>query len=597
MRARFTEKKGKPVTRSQTRLKKRAAEAIEDKKKEQKRSCKRVQFEIDSSESFEPNEVSESFEISRSRDDEQNLLEGLQLTKDGKYVKLDEKLLNRLTPYEEEIPKQNPFEKYPCFENTLQDGTGLTLDFLENCSQIMKADQDAMKMADIVGNLPLEWLSMKRSEMREDNWDYSVKFPINPKVTDQGQSGRCWLYAALSSLRVSLMRKFNVEHKFEFSESYLFFYDKIERSNMFLECMWSLRHRSRLDREVLLLSNSNSHVLQDGGSFYHFLNLVSKYGLVPKNVYSESFNSRSSDFLNDSLISVLNNMSLEIYRNEAHWTRKDFEEKKKEYMITVYDLVTRFLGEPLKPTDKFDWTYKTESGDTEVMHNLTPEKFYKIVVPHNNENKVVIINDPRHPETYYMPSHNPYSLNIHGGLNSVMINVPMDIFKKAVYESLKNEDLVWFASDVRKCFDSEHNTFDTKRFDYKSVLGTDIEFSKSDMLETMTSIPAHAMVFNGVDAVEDSEGNVSKYTKWRVENSWGMQDVLENDPDFGYFRMTDEYFDKYVYEAAVDIKYLDPDALEKLGANVKNGKSYTYEPYDAFGAVARRAKCPQCSRK
>lgn len=52
-------------------------------------------------------------------------------------------------------------------------------------------------------------------------------------MTNQKNSGRCWLFAALNTMRVPFMKSLNIED-FEFSQSYLFFWDKLERSNHFL---------------------------------------------------------------------------------------------------------------------------------------------------------------------------------------------------------------------------------------------------------------------------------------------------------------------------------------------------------------------------
>ena len=146
-----------------------------------------------------------------------------------------------------------------------------------------------------------------------------------------------------------------------------------------------------------------------------------------------------------------------------------------------------------------------------------------------------------------------------------------------------------------KCFDQEANTSDVNRFDYENILGLNVEYDKADMLDMLTSTPCHAMLFNGVDTVEDSEGEVTDYIKFRVENSWGKLDGDEDtSPDHGFHRMSDSYVDKYVYEAVVDLIYFPPDIAEKISGNVKSGKSFTYNAYDAFGTVARQ-KCNHCN--
>lgn len=52
-------------------------------------------------------------------------------------------------------------------------------------------------------------------------------------LTNQKSSGRCWLFAALNVIRLPVIKHFNLED-FEFSQGYLFYWDKIERCNFFL---------------------------------------------------------------------------------------------------------------------------------------------------------------------------------------------------------------------------------------------------------------------------------------------------------------------------------------------------------------------------
>ena len=585
---------GKVVTRSQARNRDNSENSRPNKKRrevveqEQEQEEVLVEVEVGSHEEQQQEEV--------------NLLDGLNLTKNGQYVKVDHNLFNRLKRLEEDgqgeqqepIIRSNPFEDTPEFLETIRNGTPLTLDFLQQCSDERKLNPDAVKMGEMCANIPLDWLALKRTATTEDNWDYSVKVSGNPRVTNQYNSGRCWAYSALNFCRRLLMKKLNIENKFELSESYLYFYDKIERSNLFLEYMWTFRNHSLEDRIVRNFTSPSGHMLNDGGYFSYFVNLIQKYGIVPKNIYGETYNTMVSGQMNETLITVLNHMALEVFRNGDIWSREDFEIKKSEYMKTIHDLVVRFLGEPPKPDDKFTWTYKDDHEEMHSVPNCTAKKFYSVIIPHEFDTKMVIINDPRHPETYYMKSLASYSTNMQGGAPVTMINLPMDDFKKIICNSLKNDESVWFASDISKCFDFESKTSDPNRFNYKSVLGTDVEFEKGDMLDMLSANPNHALLLCGVDTVQDAEGNVLSYTKWRTENSWGEKCSPEWEEDHGNYRMTDAYMDKYVYEAAVDLKYFEQDVLEKILNNTKSGKSFTYSPYDAFGTVARMSPCKHC---
>src|SRR5690606_18933266 len=125
--------------------------------------------------------------------------------------------------------------------------TPLTLEFLNKCSNSVNSDQLTGIMKEILGNLPLDWLSLQRETMKEDNWEYSVKVSGNPKISNQENGGTCWIHASLNYLRRLLMQKYSIDHKFELSSGYVHFYDKIERANLFLEYIWTFRDRDFQD--------------------------------------------------------------------------------------------------------------------------------------------------------------------------------------------------------------------------------------------------------------------------------------------------------------------------------------------------------------
>ena len=339
--------------------------------------------------------------------------------------------------------------------------------------------------------------------------------------------------------------------------------------------------------------NSDSHLINDGGYWQYFSNLANKYGLVPKTIYGDSYNCLVSVEMNNALVSILNRYAMEIRHKsiEKNWTRKQFNQAKERYMKKIYDLVVRFMGEP--PT-KFNWRYKDDNENYHVIKGLTPIKFYKVLVPHHSETKMTFIHDPRYPEYYYSPYHLEYGTNMIDGDPSIFINLPLDVFKKAVAESLMNGEPVWFGCDVGACLDVESGTMDTNRFDYKSVLGEDIHFDKADMLNMKVTGPTHAMVFNGVDMDEPVEDEPYNYTKWRVENSWGIGIELEWHPDHGCWQMSDDWFDKYVFAAVIDLKYFEEDTLKNIMANKNN--RLIIPPWDVFGTVALRSGCSMCSK-
>jgi len=522
-----------------------------------------------------------------------SLLEGLTFSKDGKYVVLDSKLIKRLCPDTETEPEEparpNPFAHVPEFLDVMKSEKSLTSEFLNECSESFHGNKNSKNMAEMIGNLPIDWLALRRSQLKEDDWEYNVKASVTPRVTNQLHSGRCWIFSFLNAIRYGTIKKLDLETKFEFSAAYLFFYDKWERANFLLESMWSLRDRELDDRYVRIFTAPETY-MSDGGLWNYAYNLANKYGLVPKSVYGDSYNCMVSDYMNNILQLVLNRWALEIFNNKDTWSRETFEVKKKKWNSIIYDLLVKFMGEPPKSDQKFNWVFQDARGERKVLKE-TPKTFYSRVVPHNNETKVVVIHDPRHE--YYKTHLLEYGNNMVGGIPANFLNLPMKDFKRVVAESLNNDECVWMGTDVGKCMDPEDNTLDTKRFDYEAVLGTQIFFDKKDMLEMMVSGGTHAMVFCGVD-IDDTDPENPIYKKWRIENSWGMDVEMEWAKDHGYWRMTDDHFEKFTYMAVVDLKYFDEDIAQKMLEN-KNDV-VVYKPWDSFGGVAFNGACSHCKK-
>lgn len=549
-----------------------------------------------------PDDDEQSDNIDNEHSEPTDIEQLVKLVEDGDYDKIDKRLLKRLKT-KQTIPEIDPltqqinklaetFSDTPEYVHLLVEGKPLNDDFIKRASEKFNKNHWAKKMGEMTGNLPLEYMALQRSAISHQNFEYRYKPPVQPRVTNQYHSGRCWMFASLNVLRYEFIYKLNLDPKFEFSAAYLFFWDKIERCQMGLEGTWALRESPLDDRYLSeVFTNPGSHVIQDGGYWQYFQNLVSKYGLVPKSIYNDSYNCLCSNEMNEVLVSFLNQKCLEMKRNfqDDDWSREDFDSFKDQIMVTIYGLVSRFMGEPPKT---FDWRYKDAQEQYQEVKNLTPEKFYRVLVPHSAESKMTFVHDPRHPEYYFKPYHVEYANNVVGGGSTIFINVPIETMKYGISESLINNEPVWFGCDVGACLDGETGIMDTERFDYKRVLGIDIIHSKADMLQMKTSVASHAMVINGVDMDEPEDDNIDRfYRKWRVENSWGYFN-LESHPDNGYWQMSDKWFDQYVFMAVIDLKYFPQTVLEQIMENKDD--VLVIKPWDAFGTVAMMSGCNHC---
>ena len=116
-------------------------------------------------------------------------------------------------------------------------------------------------------------------------------------VSNQKQSGRCWMFAALNTMRHDMAQKFGLK-KFELSQSYTFFWDKFEKANYFYENVLKTAQQPASSREVAWLMETPQ---QDGGQWDMLCALIEKYGVVPQSAMPETYNSSKSNEINTTL--------------------------------------------------------------------------------------------------------------------------------------------------------------------------------------------------------------------------------------------------------------------------------------------------------
>ncbi|KAG8539758.1 hypothetical protein GDO81_020405, partial [Engystomops pustulosus] len=146
---------------------------------------------------------------------------------------------------------------------------------------------------------PLE-VCLQRQTVQDSVHVFQHTIPAEGKpVTNQKNSGRCWIFSCLNVMRLPFIKKFNLE-EFEFSQSYLFFWDKVERCNYFLNAfVETARQNEPIDGRLMqfLLSNPSN----DGGQWDMLVNLIEKYGVMPKKCFPESHTSEATRRMNDIL--------------------------------------------------------------------------------------------------------------------------------------------------------------------------------------------------------------------------------------------------------------------------------------------------------
>ena len=391
---------------------------------------------------------------------------------------------------------------------------------------------------------------------------FSVEIETLP-VTDQQRSGRCWLFSAANVLRERIAKSLNLE-QFELSQSWLAFWDKFERCNYFFENILDTAGLPTDDRNVAFLLNTGVH---DGGQWEMFANIVRKYGLAPKDVYGETFQSSHSHSMNALLNRNLKVCAAKLRRLSAEGaSRASLEAEKSEMLRKIYGFLCSCYTEP---PEKFDFEYVDKDKTYHIERDLTPKGFYEKYIGTLLDDTVSIIHAPTADKPYHKTYSVRYLGNIVGGNEVVHLNLPMDEFKAAIIRQLEAGKVVWFGSDVGKHGEREKGIWDDQSYDAALLTGLDLELSKADALDYWFSAMNHAMVLTGVNIVD------GKPNRWKIENSWG-----DKNGDKGYYVCSDSWFDQYVYQAAVEKEYLG-----KL-ADLAKQEPKLLEAWDPMGTLA-----------
>jgi bleomycin hydrolase len=383
-------------------------------------------------------------------------------------------------------------------------------------------------------------------------------------VTNQKSSGRCWGFAGLNLLRLEIVKNYNLSN-FEFSQNYFMFWDKLEKANYFLENILKTLDQNYDSRLMMHLLQAP---VQDGGQWDMFVNLIEKYGLVPKSVMPETNHSSKSSMMNYFLTHKLRECAFILRKSKKpRTTIKQLRSKKEEMMSVIYSLLCMFLG---NPPIKFDWSIKDKNNKFTRFNNVDPLDFYRKFTKVKLKNKVCLINAPMSNKKMNELYTIDFLGNVVGGNIIKYANVEINELKKAAIKSIKNDEAVWFGCDVGKMFNRELGIMDMDLYDYEKLFDTKFKMNKASRLEYGDSAMTHAMLFTGVDLKRNTP------RKWRVENSWG-----DKNGDKGYYLMSDSWFDEYNYEVVVDKKYLSNKTLK-----IFNKEPQNLEPWDPMGALA-----------
>lgn len=379
------------------------------------------------------------------------------------------------------------------------------------------------------------------SERLHRAFSYEIK---TGKPTNQRHSGRCWSFAALNTLRHKFATKYKFKD-FELSQNYLFFWDRIERANMFFQKIIATADKPLHDRTVDFYL---SFALNDGGQWANAASIIEKYGVVPEYVMPDTHNTKDTSDVAEVFDSLMRKDAIELRAMvQTNASAAELQEAQERMMGDVYKIAAYSFGEP--PV-KFDLEYRDDDKKFHQVLGLTPLKFYHEYFDTNLSDYIVVTNAPDHEmdRSYLMPAQD----SVVNGLPIKFVNVPFEELQEGAIKQLQAGETVWVGNDVLQQMDRKRGLMDAKLYHREELLDVDFVMDKKHRLETKQAVVSHAMTLTGFDMVNDQP------TRWKIENSWG-----KDNGDNGYFVMTQDWFEEYTYEAVINRKYLS-DRVKKV---------------------------------
>lgn len=470
-------------------------------------------------------------------------------------------------------------------------GESLSLESISNMSAKFRASDKNILAMNAVSRSEMRGVLISRDHAvgSESVHTFSHHLDKEAKVTNQKSSGRCWLFAALNVFRIDMMRKYKLDD-FEFSQTYLFWYDKLEKSCWFLDSVIKTADEPLDGRLMQFLLQSP---VQDGGQWDMVVNLIEKYGLVPKSAFPESAHSGNTRPLNWLITVQLREGAARLRALvAAHGAASAAVREAKEQILSdVYRIMAITVGEPPRT---FDWTFRDKDKVVTTYRGLTPASFYRDHVGRDVSRMISLVNDPRNE--YYRLYTVEYLGNVVGGRPVIYVNLPIAELKKYAAAAICGKAVeqlekangspgavqqqkavagepVWFGCDVGKFSDGTTGVMDMEYYDYRITYDISFGLDKADRLRLGESAMTHAMTLNAVHLDEAT----LQPLRWRVENSWG-----EARGEKGFFSMTDGWFEQYVYQIVVDRSLLPPRVADVIDA----GEVTALPPWDPLGALA-----------
>ncbi len=337
--------------------------------------------------------------------------------------------------------------------------------------------------------LPADENSLQGKTLKADT--SALTYFIRPEaVLDQEDSGRCWFFSTSTVLGGDISR------------NYIYFWDLLEKSNLFLCEVWNHRKEaldSRFNEKIF------RRPIWDGGHFMDAVYLVEKYGIVPESAMPETEVSLNPDCLKRVLRQLLRGYGLKLRESTEP------EALRQEALKEVYKLLEGSLGTP------------PESG----IRKLDMSGYS------------ILMNDPTRP--YHKMYRVEGSRGAYDGSDWTFLNLPMEELEAIGIKSLAAGERFYFTADTDAYSDKPAGVYSLDTYEIPSL-------SKEELFRSYGAVSAHAMAMCGVKVADDGTPE-----RWVAQNSFG----LKRGPD-GLAVMDREWWQTYMFRMVVKTENLTP---------------------------------------
>ena len=442
-------------------------------------------------------------------------------------------------------------------------GDAITANVLERFKSGFEADPVNQTLLNAVTRTTIDEVALNRRVVAQTDHTFSHVLD-DWTATNQKASGRCWLFAGLNLLRTGVMQKMKLKD-FEFSQNYILFWHKLERSNYFLEAILDTAERDIDDRTVAYLLD---HPNDDGGQWTMFAGIIKKYGLLPKAFMPETQSSSNTRRMNYVLTWKLRDGALKLRDLSSQGVGQSaLRQLKQKILDEIYRILCIHLGQA---PARFTWQWQDTDRRFHRDPELTPLEFAAKYLSADPDDYVCLVNDPRSASQFGRTYTVNYLGNIVGANPVLYLNVEIDVMKAMAMETILAGEPVWFGCDMAQMTSRKLGLMDSSLYDLVGVYRINFELDKGERLYLHQSHMNHAMLFTGVDVV------AGKSRRWRVENSWGEEPGKK-----GFFTMSDNWFDEFVFEIAVNKSLLSRELRDSIEVKPK-----VLPPWDPMGSLA-----------